>query len=116
MLWELSTPFLHLHWVLQKVGKTDSTFYAINALAGMFAFFCSRIVWGNALTVILWWESHKALQTPQGATLPLAMIWFYRSATAIMTVMNAWWFSKMVRMLVAAVRAKPAGDAAAKAA
>jgi TLC domain len=34
LLWELSTPFMHLRWVLYKLGKENSSIYTLNALAG----------------------------------------------------------------------------------
>jgi hypothetical protein len=116
LLWELSTPFMHLRWVLYKIGKGDTQLYQYNALAGMAIFFLCRVVWGNALSVLFWVQSYQALQTPKGqAELWMPQIWFYRLCTVVMNGLNAWWFSKMVKLLREAVKAKEQGGAAKKA-
>jgi hypothetical protein len=108
LLWELSTPFMHLRWVLYKIGKGDTELYKYNALAGMGIFFLCRVVWGNALSLLFWFQSYQALQTPQGADLSMPVIWFYRVCTVLMNGLNAWWFSKMVTLLLSAVKQKDA--------
>eukprot|EP00878_Enallax_costatus_P018026 GHUV01018954.1.p1 GENE.GHUV01018954.1~~GHUV01018954.1.p1 ORF type:complete len:212 (+),score=22.03 GHUV01018954.1:531-1166(+) len=114
LLWELSTPFIHFRWVLYKLGKESSKLYGLNALAGMLVFFLCRIIWGNALSIMFWVDSVRALRTPEGAMLPMASIWFYRLCTIVMNGLNAWWFSKMVKILLAALRAKSQAVAAGK--
>lgn len=114
LLWELSTPFMHLRWVLYKIGKANTALYKYNALAGILIFFLCRVVWGNGLSLWFWVDSFRALKTPQGADLSMPSIWFYRLCTVVLNGLNAWWFSKMVKLLLAAVRS-PEGAAAKKA-
>jgi hypothetical protein len=45
----------------------------------------------------------------------MPQIWFYRLCTVVMNGLNAWWFSKMVKLLREAVKAKEQGGAAKKA-
>lgn len=100
---------MHLRWVLYKIGKGDTNLYKYNALTGMFIFFLCRVVWGNALSLMFLWQSYKALQTRKGqAELSLPVIWFYRLCTFLMNGLNAWWFSKMVKLLLGAVKQKDA--------
>jgi hypothetical protein len=106
LLWELSTPFMHFRWVLYKLGKDKTALYTYNAMAGMLIFFLCRVVWGNALSLIFWYASYQALQTPRGAELPMSVVWFYRLCTIVMNGLNAWWFSKMVKILLTAVKDK----------
>lgn len=106
MLWELSTPFMHLRWVLYKIGKGDTKLYNYNALIGMLVFFLCRVVWGNALSLLFWYTSLQALQTPKGAELSMPVIWFYRLCTVVLNGLNAWWFSKMVKILAQTVKEK----------
>lgn len=106
LLWELSTPMLHFRWVLYKIGKGDTKLYKYNALAGMATFFACRILWGNALSLMFWFASYRALRTPRGAELPMSAIWFYRLSTFVMNGLNAWWFTKMVAILQEALAAK----------
>jgi hypothetical protein len=117
LLWELSTPMLHMRWVLYKIGKGSTKLYKYNALAGMATFFLCRILWGNALSLMFWVASYRALHTPRGeAQLPLPLIYFYRLCTVVMNGLNAWWFSKMVTILREAMGAKKQQAAAAAAA
>lgn len=97
---------MHFRWVLYKLGKESSKLYGINALTGMFVFFLCRIIWGNVLSIMFWRESIRALSNAQGAMLPMTSIWFYRLATVVMNGLNAWWFSKMLKILISAVKTK----------
>jgi hypothetical protein len=103
-MWELSTPFMHFRWFLYKIGKDTTKLYEHNALAGMAVFFLCRILWGNFLSILFWVDSIRVLATPAGATLPMTAIWVYRLSTLVMNALNAWWFSKMVKILLEAVR------------
>jgi hypothetical protein len=112
LLWELSTPFIHFRWFLYKIGKDKSRLYSLNALAGFLIFFCCRILWGNYLSLRFWLESNKVLS--EGAELPMASVWFYRISTIAMNGLNAWWFSRMVRILVETMRAQASVKTAIK--
>lgn len=114
LLWELSTPFMHLRWVLYKIDKDKTKLYKYNALAGMLIFFLCRVIWGNALSIMFWWDSWRALRMPEGSKLNMANIYFYRVCTVVMNTLNAWWFSKMVKLLMGAVKNKEAAVAAMK--
>ena len=46
LLWELSTPFLNIHWFLDKTGRTGSTFQLVNGILLLCTFFGVRIVYG----------------------------------------------------------------------
>lgn len=50
MIWELSTPFVHLRWFLIKAGEAKSRLYLINGLALVVVFFACRPVWGTWLS------------------------------------------------------------------
>jgi hypothetical protein len=53
VLYELSTPFLNIHWFLDKAGRTGSTVQLVNGICLIAAFFGCRLVWGNYQTVQL---------------------------------------------------------------
>jgi hypothetical protein len=53
VLYELSTPFLNIHWFLDKAGKTGSTVQLVNGIGLIAAFFGCRLIWGNYQTVQL---------------------------------------------------------------
>ncbi len=46
MLYELSTPFLNIHWFLDKTGMTGTKIQLYNGLTLLSVFFCCRLVWG----------------------------------------------------------------------
>lgn len=79
-------------------------------------FFFARILWGNALSLIFWRDSLIAGAGPRAAELPMPTVWFYRLCTLVMNGLNAWWFSKMLRILLSAVREARAGHRNAAAA
>jgi hypothetical protein len=50
LLWELSTPFVHLRWLLHKSGRDGGRLYLINGLVMMAVFFLCRPLWGTWLS------------------------------------------------------------------
>jgi hypothetical protein len=54
LMWELSTPFMHLRWVLYKMAKDKGALYAANGAAGMLTFFLCRVVWGPVISALFW--------------------------------------------------------------
>lgn len=50
LLWELSTPFLHLSWFMLKAGAGKSRPFLINGMALVVVFFACRPVWGTWLS------------------------------------------------------------------
>ena len=48
LLWELSTPFVHLRWLLHALGKSKTKFYKVNGLLMMAVFFGTRIFFGTS--------------------------------------------------------------------
>ncbi|WIA12745.1 hypothetical protein OEZ86_006072 [Tetradesmus obliquus] len=112
LMWELSTPFMHFRWFLYKIGKDTTKLYAYNALGGMAVFFLCRILWGNFLSIMFWVDSVRVLATPAGAALPMSAIWVYRLSTLVMNGLNAWWFSKMMKILLETVRGSSSSSTA----
>ncbi|KAK4900586.1 hypothetical protein LTR27_002302 [Elasticomyces elasticus] len=47
LLYELSSPFLNIHWFCDKLDLTGSTFQAVNGGLLTTTFFLARICWGN---------------------------------------------------------------------
>ena len=46
ILFELSSPFNNIHWFLDKLHLTGSTYQWINGIILIITFFCCRLVWG----------------------------------------------------------------------
>lgn len=47
LLWEISTPFVQLRWVLYKMGATETAAYVANGLLMVFSFGMVRVVFGT---------------------------------------------------------------------
>ncbi|KAH7562393.1 hypothetical protein BM1_01913 [Bipolaris maydis] len=47
ILYELSSPFLNIHWFCDKLNMTGSTVQFVNGLMLLFTFFSCRLVWGT---------------------------------------------------------------------
>ncbi|TDZ19693.1 putative TLC domain-containing protein [Colletotrichum orbiculare MAFF 240422] len=61
ILWELSTPFLNIHWFFDKLGMTGSRAQLYNGLALLFTFFASRLVYGTYQSVTVFSDIFAAI-------------------------------------------------------
>lgn len=50
LLWELSTPLVHLRWVLSQAGAGSTRLYLANGLAMVVVFFACRPAWGTYMS------------------------------------------------------------------
>ncbi|KAK8847411.1 hypothetical protein IAR55_005269 [Kwoniella newhampshirensis] len=98
LLWELSTPFLNIHWFMDKAGLNNRypTFFLINALAFMLVFFLARIVYGGANSLLffhtMWTERDH---------IPLHLQVIYCGGNLALNALNWLWFSKMLKKMIA---------------
>lgn len=59
LMWELSTPFVFLRWMLHELGHASSKLYVANGVTMMLVFAACRNLWGScafsstALAVLL---------------------------------------------------------------
>jgi hypothetical protein len=53
LFFECSTPLVHLRWLLQSLGLGETTFYKVNGISMMAAFFVCRVVWGTSASPVL---------------------------------------------------------------
>jgi hypothetical protein len=115
MLYELSTPFLNNHWFFDKLGLTGSRIQLINGITLLVTFAASRLVWGSYQTILLYrdfWLASK-YTVPAGATceilsvagvevpvtcraLPPWLTVMYVGGTTVLSLLNFWWFKKMI--------------------
>lgn len=97
LLWELSTPFVHLRWLLHKSGREKSRAYVVNALVMMVVFFLCRPVWGTWLSYKFFIDTEVELRHPRPNGFPASGIWGYRIANVSLNLLNYWWFFKIAR-------------------
>lgn len=62
LLYELSSPFLNIHWFLDKVDMTGSTAQWYNGMALLFVFFSCRLVWGTWQSILVYRDMFGALR------------------------------------------------------
>ena len=61
LLYELSSPFLNIHWFCDKLNLTGSIYQAINGAFLTTTFFCCRLLWGNYSSVLVFKDVYRAI-------------------------------------------------------
>ncbi|RJE24575.1 hypothetical protein PHISCL_03106 [Aspergillus sclerotialis] len=61
ILYELSSPFLNIHWFLDKVNMTGSRAQWYNGMMLLFTFFSCRLIWGTWQSAAVYVDMFKAL-------------------------------------------------------
>jgi len=62
ILYELSSPFLNIHWFLDKVDMTGSRLQWYNGMALLLVFFSCRLVWGTYSSIRVYIDIFQAVQ------------------------------------------------------
>lgn len=68
LLYELSSPFLNIHWFCDKLDLTGSIYQAVNGAFLTTTFFCCRILWGNYSSYLVFKDVYRAIN--EGYTVP----------------------------------------------
>jgi len=95
LLWELSTPFLNIHWFLDKSGKTGSLFQLINGVCLIVVFFCARLVYGTYMSI----DFLRTMYTVRHEA-PLWLVGSCVLGNITLNTLNWFWFTKMISALV----------------
>lgn len=124
-MYDLSTPFLNVHWFCDKLDLTGSTIQAVNGAFLVSVFFGCRLVYGTYGAISVSRDVYRAatigysaldsaqdkirqplanLEDPHGQTisflqaqkLPLWLAFIYVAANVALTLLNVVWFSKMI--------------------
>ncbi|MCJ1400314.1 hypothetical protein MMC11_003519 [Xylographa trunciseda] len=109
VLYELSTPFLNVHWFLDKVGMTGSWAQLVNGVVLITTFGCSRLLWGTYQSVNMYRDVWRAMQTPAELPVPRWLALAYLASNTVLSVLNVYWFGRMVQTVRARFR-KPEGE------
>ncbi|MCJ1306462.1 hypothetical protein MMC25_000104 [Agyrium rufum] len=100
ILYELSTPFLNIHWFMDKFGMTGSRLQLVNGILLLISFAGCRLVWGTYQSVGMYKDVWAAIQTP-AADLPVPA-WLavaYLVANSVLNILNFYWFGRMIQTL-----------------
>ncbi|CAD6573002.1 MAG: hypothetical protein ASARMPRED_005823 [Alectoria sarmentosa] len=99
VLYELSTPFLNIHWFMDKLGMTGSTAQLVNGIALVTTFGASRLVWGTYQSVRMYQDIWTAFETPGGLPVPPWLAVAYVVSNTMLSVLNFYWFGRMITTL-----------------
>ena len=94
-MWEISTPFVNVRWLLHTMGLAHTQLYVANGLAMVAAFFCCRNVWGIYCSVRFFGATQAELDNPRPGGFSPGGIWGYRVANVSLNALNVVWFYKM---------------------
>jgi hypothetical protein len=120
ILYEVSTPFLNIHWFLDKFGMTGSNFQLYNGVTLISTFVLSRLVWGSYNLASMFYDVYVAINSDTikadylNATnwdlavlkqkdhdpLPLWVVSIYIGGNLILWLLNVVWLNKMVQAMM----------------
>ncbi|KAF1939543.1 DUF887-domain-containing protein [Clathrospora elynae] len=141
VLYEISTPFLNVHWFCDKLGLTGSKLQLYNGITLLITFFGCRIVWGTYQSFMIYSDIYNALTTPHPENpnsllgvqkcggnasgtgldgpgscnvgdLPMWLVCVYLVGNTALSVLNIYWFSQMLKAM--RKRFAPTGEAQVK--
>ncbi|CAD7695980.1 unnamed protein product [Ostreobium quekettii] len=110
LMWEVSTPFVHLRWIMHKMDMGTTKIYFYNGLLMLLTFFGCRCVWGMWVSYDFWARTARELVSPTPGGFPPVWAYIFRLANVALTVLNFYWFSKMVAKAAAFLVAGAAAD------
>ena len=123
----MSTPFLNLHWYFDKCNMTGGAAQLVNGIALLATFFGSRLIWGTYQSVMVYRDILAVLQPnatdrlgsttgtavsgvmrfSDGKALPLWLAYTYLGSNTLLTVLNFYWFWRMIETVTKRFRSPP---------
>ncbi|ROW11410.1 hypothetical protein VMCG_01393 [Cytospora schulzeri] len=123
ILYELSTPFLNVHWFCDKLGMTGTKLQLYNGIVLLFTFFSARLIWGVGQSGWVFYDMYRALYTAPNTEymsvtpvdeklpgsedimmfakeigpLPVWLAAIYVASNLTLTALNFIWFGKMIK-------------------
>ncbi|KAF2233117.1 DUF887-domain-containing protein, partial [Viridothelium virens] len=70
ILYELSTPFLNVHWFCDKLDLTGSSLQLYNGMALIASFFLARLCWGTYSSLRVMWDVYRTTFQSDGYFVP----------------------------------------------
>lgn len=124
ILYELSTPFLNVHWFCDKLNLTGSKIQLYNGIALLATFACCRLVYGSFQSIMVYIDMWKAIHTGPDASyvaaafdkngtmtdpnanmmafvtnaepIPVWLAGIYLASNLVLNTLNWHWFFKMI--------------------
>jgi hypothetical protein len=139
VLYELSTPFLNIHWFCDKLNWTGSRLQLYNGIALLATFLLCRVVWGTYQSVLIYSDIYTAFKArstdPMSLTLeagkcegnstgfgyggpggcelgelPMWLITIYLVGNTALSLLNLYWFNQMIKAVRKRFVPKKPGD------
>ncbi len=125
ILYELSTPFLNIHWFFDKLNMTGSRAQLYNGIALLVTFFSCRLIWGTWQSAVVYVDMWKAVHNSPdagyvaasfahtnnatladpnlntmafvtNAPVPAWLALIYVASNLVLNTLNWFWFVKMI--------------------
>ncbi|KAJ7444841.1 TLC domain-containing protein [Mycena latifolia] len=94
LLWEASTFFLNIHWMLDKTNRTGGTFQLVNGVFLVATFFSVRLMYGGFTS----YQFFQTLYTGRHE-IPRAAIVLTGVGNVLLQGLNWFWLGKMIASL-----------------
>jgi hypothetical protein len=79
---------------------TGSKAQLVNGITLLTTFFCSRVLWGNYQSFLIyrdvWTALHSNEVVEKKLSLPLWLVVVYLGSNTVLNFLNVYWFGKMV--------------------
>jgi len=92
LLEEMSTPFLHMHWFLEKAGRSGKPLHMLNGMILLLTFFFGRVIIGPFYSVDFFYEVFKNWNK-----IPLLFRVIYLVSNSTLNMLNVYWFILLAR-------------------
>lgn len=126
ILYELSSPFLNIHWFCDKLNMTGSKVQLFNGILLLCTFFGCRLVWGSYQSIRVFYDVYRAIFYPDLAlsdpelgkldtpgvgsqadvmrfagdgTVPIWLAGCYLASNLTLNGLNWYWFGKMIETI-----------------
>lgn len=126
ILYELSTPFLNVHWFFDKLNMTGSRAQLYNGITLLITFFSCRLIWGTYQSAVVYSDMWKAVHhvpdaayllknaiaangtlaadpnlntmafVTDAAPIPVWLAGVYVVSNVVLNTLNWFWFVKMI--------------------
>lgn len=116
ILWELSTPFLNIHWFFDKVNMTGSRAQLYNGILLLFSFFSCRLIYGTFQSFCVMRDMWTAVNShptkvsiaespvmefaTQESTVQAWLAISYVMSNLTLNSLNFYWFVMMIRAVL----------------
>ncbi|PSN73697.1 DUF887-domain-containing protein [Corynespora cassiicola Philippines] len=115
ILYELSSPFLNIHWFCDKLNLTGSRIQLYNGILLLTTFFSCRLIWGSYQSIRVFSDVYRAMSQGPPAfdvekaelgtmrfaaePVPLWLAFCYLASNITLNGLNWFWFGKMIETI-----------------